>query len=75
TGVSEYSNAMVKRAHLMSSISNVIETQSVFIIEGKSRYKFVEDTVLIERDELNTIADADDLDTLIHERAKRHKEE
>ncbi|ABE52697.1 transcriptional regulator [Methanococcoides burtonii] len=75
TGVSEYSNAMVKRAHLMSSISNVIETQSVFIIEGKSRYKFVEDTVLIERDELNTIADSDDLDTLIHERAKRHKEE
>ncbi|MDA0524558.1 transcriptional regulator [Methanococcoides alaskense] len=75
TGVSEYSNAMVKRAHLMSSISNVIETQSVFIIEGKSRYKFVEDTVLIERDELNNIADADDLDTLIHERSKRYKEE
>jgi len=75
TGVSEYSNAMVKRAHLMSSISNVIETQSVFIIEGKSRYKSVEDTVLIERDELNNIADADDLDTLIHERSKRHKGE
>lgn len=75
TGVSEYSNAMVKRAHLMSSISNVIDTQSVFIIEGKSRYKSVESTVLIERDELNSIADADDLDTLIHERSKRHKDE
>lgn len=75
TGVSEYSNAMVKRAHLMSSISNVIDTQSVFIIDGKSRYKSVEDTVLIERDELNTITDADDLDTLIHERSKRYKEE
>ncbi|SES74481.1 putative transcriptional regulator [Methanococcoides vulcani] len=74
TGVSEYSNAMLKRAHLMSSISDVIQTQSVFIVEGKSRYDSVENTVLIERDELNSLSDADDLETLINERARHRKE-
>jgi putative transcriptional regulator len=74
TGVSEYSNAMLKRAHLMSSISDVIQTQSVFIVEGKSRYESVENTVLIERDELNSLSDADDLETLINERARHRKE-
>lgn len=74
TGVSEYSNAMLKRAHLMSSISDVIRTQSVFIVEGKSRYESVENTVLIERDELNSLSDSDDLETLINERARHRKE-
>ena len=71
TGVSEYSNAMIKRAHLMSSISEVTMTQSVFIIEGGSKLKSVENTVLIERNELDKLSDCDELDNLILERKKR----
>ena len=72
TGVSEYSNAMIKRAHLMSSISEVTLTQSVFVIEGRSKLKSVDSTVLIERRELDKLSDCDELDTLVHERKKRH---
>jgi len=72
TGVSEYSNAMIKRAHLMSSISEVTMTQSVFIIEVDSKLKSVDSTVLIERRELDKLSDCDELDTLVHERKKRH---
>ncbi|MBW6470067.1 MAG: transcriptional regulator, partial [Methanosarcinaceae archaeon] len=68
TGVSEYSSAMIKRAHLMSSISEVTMTQSVFIIEGHSKSESVENTVLIERTELDKLSDCDELDTLILER-------
>ncbi|MHC1575854.1 MAG: transcriptional regulator [Methanosarcinaceae archaeon] len=72
TGVNEYNNAMVKRAHLMSSISDVTRTQSIYIIEGHSRSKYVDNTVLIEREELDSLADSNDLDTLITERVKCH---
>lgn len=71
TGVSEYSSAMIKRAHLMSSIAKVTMTQSVFIIEGRSKLRSVDSTVLIERCELDKLSDCDELDTLIHERKKK----
>ncbi len=68
TGISEYSNAMIKRAHLMSSISDVARTRSVFIIEGRSKSTSVEHTILIERKELDSISDADELDILLNEK-------
>ncbi|MGP8321153.1 MAG: transcriptional regulator [Methanosarcinaceae archaeon] len=71
TGVSEYSSAMIKRAHLMSSISKVTMTQSVFIIEGHSKLRSVDSTVLIEQCELDKLSDCDELDTLVHERKKK----
>ncbi len=70
TGISEYSGSMLKRAHLMSSISEVTQTRSVYIIEGKSKYTSVENTVLIEKKELDSLSDSDELDTLINERSK-----
>lgn len=70
TGISEYSGSMLKRAHLMSSISEVTLTRSVYIIEGNSRYTSVENTVLIEKKELDSLSDSDELDTLINERSK-----
>ena len=71
TGVSEYTNAMIKRAHLMSSISDITRSQSVFIINGRIKTESVESTVLIERSELTSLSDPNELLTLINERRKK----
>lgn len=68
TGVSEFNTTVVKRAHLMSSISEVTESQSVFIITGHCKLKSVESTVLIEKNDLRKMSDPDDLRTFIKER-------
>jgi putative transcriptional regulator len=68
TGVSEFNTTVIKRAHLMSSISCVTETQSVFIINGSSKIKAVENTVLIEKKELDKISDSQELLDFIEER-------
>ncbi len=74
TGVSEFNTTVIKRAHLMSSISCVTETQSVFIINGHSKIKSVENTVLIEKKELEKISDSQELLDFIEERKEPHKE-
>jgi len=74
TGVSEFNTTVIKRAHLMSSISCVTETQSVFIINGHSKIKSVENTVLIEKKELDKISDSQELFDFIEERKEPHKE-
>lgn len=68
TGVSEFNTTVVKRAHLMSSISCVTQTKSVFIINGYSKIKSVENTVLIEKKELDKINDSQELLDFIEER-------
>jgi putative transcriptional regulator len=68
TGVSEFNTTVIKRAHLMSSISYVTETQSVFIINGRSKIKSVENTVLIEKKELDRISDSQELLDFMEER-------
>ncbi len=75
TGVSEFNTTVIKRAHLMSSISCVTETQSVFIINGHSKIKAVENTVLIEKKELDKISDSQELLDFIEERKENHDEE
>ncbi len=74
TGVSEFNTTVIKRAHLMSSISCVTETQSVFIINGRSKIKSVENTVLIEKKELDRISDSQELLDFIEERKETHDE-
>lgn len=74
TGVSEFNTTVIKRAHLMSSISCVTETQSVFIINGRSKIKAVENTVLIEKKELDKISDSQELLNFIEERKETHDE-
>lgn len=74
TGVSEFNTTVVKRAHLMSSISCVTETQSVFIINGHSKVKSVENTVMIEKKELDRISDSQELLNFIEERRETHDE-
>ena len=72
TGVSEFNTTVIKRAHLMSSISCVTETQSVFIINGRSKIKSVENTVMIEKKELDRISDSQELLNFIEERKENH---
>lgn len=72
TGVSTYSSAMIKRADLMSSISCVTRTKSVFIINGQIKSETVENTVLIEKCELDKLAGTEELAELIDERTKKH---
>ncbi|NLK31375.1 MAG: transcriptional regulator [Methanosarcina flavescens] len=72
TGVSEFNTTVIKRAHLMSSISCVTETQSVFIINGRSKIKSVENTVMIEKKELDRISDSEELLNFIEERKENH---
>ncbi|HII93303.1 MAG TPA: transcriptional regulator [Methanosarcina sp.] len=74
TGVSEFNTTVVKRAHLMSSISCVTETKSVFIINGHSKIKSVENTVMIEKKELDRISDSQELLNFIEERRETHDE-
>jgi putative transcriptional regulator len=74
TGVSEFNTTVIKRAHLMSSISCVTETQSVFIINGRSKVKSVENTVMIEKNELDKISDSQELLNFIEERKEDHNE-
>jgi putative transcriptional regulator len=68
TGISKYSAIMIKRAKLMSSISHVIQTNSMFIVEGESKFKKVDDTIVIQFDELEEFGNAKELIGLIKER-------
>jgi len=70
TGVSTYSNAMIKRADLMSSISTVAHTRSVYIIKGSIKSNTVENTVLIEKRELDRLSGPEELVNLIEEKTK-----
>jgi putative transcriptional regulator len=72
TGVSEFNTTIIKRASLMSSISSVTKTQSVFIINGCSKIKSVENTVLIEKKELDRISDSQELLNFIEERKETY---
>jgi putative transcriptional regulator len=74
TGISKYCNSMIKRAELMSSISNVTGSQSVFIIKDQCNLKSesFDSTVFIKRDELNKLLDPEDLLQLIEERMKNN---
>ncbi len=73
TGVAEYSRTMVKKAHLMSSISEVAGTQSLLIIPGASKTKNIEGTVIIDDKELEKFNDKDDFIELLQERRRKIK--
>ena len=68
TGVSKYNPTVIKRAHLMSSISDVLQTESVFLIDGTSKVKSVDSTAFIEKKELVKMSGPEDLIETIEER-------
>jgi len=68
TGFSTYNRTMVRNARLMSSISSVAGTKSVYIVNGECRHTQIDGTVLIEEGEFKRIDDLDDVMRLIQER-------
>ncbi len=68
TGFSTYNRTMVRNARLMSSISSVAGTKSVYIVKGACRHTQIDGTVLIEESEFKRIDDLDDVMRLIQER-------
>jgi len=68
TGFSTYNRTMVRNARLMSSISSVAGTKSVYIVKGECRHTQIDGTVLIEESEFRRIDDLDDVMRLIQER-------
>lgn len=73
TGVTQYSRTMVKKAHLMSSISEVAHTRSLLIIQGASKTKNIEGTVIIDDKELEKFNDKEDFIEVLQERGRKIK--
>ncbi len=71
TGVGDYTRTIVKKAHLMSSISEVAGTQSLLVVHGVSKTKNIEKTVLIDDKELKKFDDKDDFIDLLQERRQK----
>ena len=68
TGFSDYTGAMVKRAKLMSSISEVTKAQSMFIVNGECKSECVDSTVLLKKTEIEGMDDFRDLISYIYEK-------
>lgn len=71
TGVGEFTTTIVKKAHLMSSISEVALTQSLLIVRGGSKIRNIERTVVVEDTELKKLSDKDDFMNLMQERGRK----
>ncbi len=69
TSHSAFTRTAEKRARIMSSISRVARTRSVYFVD-KARRETVEGTALVEREEVEGLDDADELRKLIRERAE-----
>lgn len=68
TGISRYCKAMIKKAMIMSSISTVTETHSVFIVDGKVKSTNIGETILVEKRELDQVKDTEEFIDLVEER-------
>ncbi|MHC1585404.1 MAG: transcriptional regulator [Candidatus Syntropharchaeia archaeon] len=70
TGTGRYTESMVKRAKIMSSISIVAQTKSVYIVEGNAKRTQIEDTVLIKKGELEKVDDSEEFISLMEEKSR-----
>jgi putative transcriptional regulator len=68
TGISEYTERMIKRARIVSSLSQVTRTKSVFVVNGDVKYVQIDNTVLIGKDELKRIKDPEEFTSVMEER-------
>ena len=68
TGISKCSEQMVKRARIMSSVSQVTKSKSVFVVNGKIKRVQIDSTVLIEKEELKKIRDPEEFTGVMEER-------
>jgi len=71
TGVSKFSQSMLKKARLMSSLSAIARTKSVVIVDGETKLECIEETALIEKRELETIDQTRDFEDLVLEKQNK----
>lgn len=71
TGVSKFTQSMLKKARLMSSLSAVARTHSAVIIEGESKIDCIEETAIIEKRELESIDRTCEFEDLVHEKQNK----
>ena len=71
TGVSKFSQSMLKKARLMSSLSAVARTKSVVIVDGETKLECIEETALIEKRELESIDQTRDFEDLVLEKQNK----
>ncbi len=70
TGISKYTERMIKRARIVSSLSQVTRTKSVFVVNGNIKRVQVDNTVLIAKEELKRIRDTEEFTCVMEERTK-----
>jgi putative transcriptional regulator len=71
TGVSKFSQSMLKKARLMSSLSAVARTKSVVIVDGETKLECIEETAIIEKRELETIDEPYEFNDLVLEKQNK----
>ena len=71
TGVGKFSQSIIKKARLMSSLSSVARTKSVVIVDGETKLECIEETVLIEKRELEDIDETRDFEDLVAEKQSK----
>jgi len=71
TGVSKFSQSMLKKARLMSSLSAVAKTKSAVIIDGETKLECIDETAIIEKRELETIDRTREFEDLVLEKQNR----
>ena len=71
TGVGKFSQSIIKKARLMSSLSSVARTKSVVIVDGETKLECIEETVLIEKKELEDIDETRDFEDLVAEKKSK----
>jgi putative transcriptional regulator len=71
TGISKFSQNMLKKAQLMSSLSTVARTHSAVIVEGESRVDCIGDTAIIEKRELDSIGRTSEFEDLVLEKQNK----
>jgi len=70
TGISKYGKRMIKRARIISSLSQVTRTKSVLVVNGNVKRVQIDNTVLMRKDELKRIRDPEEFTCVMEERAK-----
>ncbi|MFB6071281.1 MAG: transcriptional regulator [Halanaeroarchaeum sp.] len=68
TGHSPLTEAAVKRARIMSSLGRITRTRAVYFVDEASR-ESVDDTAIIERDEVEDMDDPDEFRDILGERS------
>lgn len=73
TGVSTVNKTTIKKAKLMSNISEIANTESIYLISGYSKIKSINKTVFIEKKDLEKIREPEELIDLIEKRKNTNK--